>query len=88
MSPTSQQRILNALNTFRPKFQRIAKSLTDFDLVLVEEGFERILLVTVGQGQVLIASRITIGYSVRWAYRPVYGAEQARSSKGTRSLPP
>ncbi|KAJ2748922.1 Transcription factor, partial [Coemansia sp. BCRC 34490] len=37
-------RILDVLNTFRPTFRSIAQSLTDIDLLLVEEGFERLLL--------------------------------------------
>ncbi|KAJ2078837.1 Transcription factor [Coemansia sp. RSA 988] len=37
-------RILGVLNTFRPTFRSIAQSLTDIDLLLVEEGFERLLL--------------------------------------------
>ncbi|KAI8321279.1 hypothetical protein GQ54DRAFT_262062, partial [Martensiomyces pterosporus] len=37
-------RILEVLNTFRPTFRTIAQSLTDIDLLLVEEGFERLLL--------------------------------------------
>ncbi|KAJ2550390.1 Transcription factor [Coemansia sp. RSA 1933] len=37
-------RILEVINTFRPTFRSIAQSLTDIDLLLVEEGFERLLL--------------------------------------------
>ncbi|KAJ3170084.1 hypothetical protein HDU87_008859 [Geranomyces variabilis] len=44
MSPPSRQRILNVLSTFRPTFRHIAQSLTDYDLVMVEEAFERLLL--------------------------------------------
>ena len=44
MSAESQQRILEPLNSIRPAFRSIAKSLKDIDLVLVEEGFERMLL--------------------------------------------
>ncbi|KAJ2845128.1 Transcription factor [Coemansia brasiliensis] len=40
----SIMRILDVLNTFRPTFRSIAQSLTDIDLLLVEEGFERLLL--------------------------------------------
>ncbi|KAI9471643.1 hypothetical protein BX667DRAFT_471854 [Coemansia mojavensis] len=40
----SIMRILEVLNTFRPTFRTIAQSLTDIDLLLVEEGFERLLL--------------------------------------------
>lgn len=44
MSPGNRQRILNAISTFRPSFRAVAQSLTDIDLVLVEESFERLLL--------------------------------------------
>jgi len=44
MSPNSRQRILNVMGTFRPAFRHVAQSLTDIDLILVEEAFERLLL--------------------------------------------
>ncbi|KAG2174780.1 hypothetical protein INT43_005842 [Umbelopsis isabellina] len=44
MSPSSRQRILNVMGTFRPAFRHVAQSLTDIDLILVEEAFERLLL--------------------------------------------
>lgn len=44
MSTASRQRILNVMGTFRPMFRSIAQSLTDYDLVMVEEAFERLLL--------------------------------------------
>ncbi|KAF9934117.1 hypothetical protein FBU30_003398 [Linnemannia zychae] len=44
MSNISRQRILNVMGTFRPAFRSVAQSLTDIDLVLVEEAFERLLL--------------------------------------------
>ncbi|KAG0240143.1 hypothetical protein BGX31_002213 [Mortierella sp. GBA43] len=44
MSNISRQRILNVMGTFRPAFRAIAQALTDIDLVLVEEAFERLLL--------------------------------------------
>lgn len=44
MSTDSRQRILKPLSTFRPAFRAIAKRLTDVDLILVEEAFERLLL--------------------------------------------
>ncbi|CAG8475769.1 12049_t:CDS:2 [Ambispora leptoticha] len=44
MTNNSRQRILNSLGTFRPAFRAVAQSLMDFDLVLVEEQFERLLL--------------------------------------------
>ncbi|KAJ2060246.1 Transcription factor [Coemansia sp. S146] len=37
-------RIREVLNTFRPTFRSIAQALDDLDLLLVEEGFERLLL--------------------------------------------
>ncbi|KAJ2595876.1 Transcription factor [Coemansia sp. RSA 1722] len=40
----SIMRIFEVLNTFRPTFRSIAQALTDIDLLLVEEGFERLLL--------------------------------------------
>lgn len=46
MSNISRQRILNVMGTFRPAFRTIAQTLTDIDLVLVEEAFERLLLVS------------------------------------------
>ncbi|KAJ3300783.1 hypothetical protein HK104_003753 [Borealophlyctis nickersoniae] len=44
MLPTSRQRVLAVMGLFRPRFRWIAQSLTDIDLVLVEEAFERLLL--------------------------------------------
>lgn len=44
MSAESQRRVLQPLNSIRPAFRSIARSLKDVDLVLVEEGFERMLL--------------------------------------------
>ncbi|RUP46363.1 hypothetical protein BC936DRAFT_147043 [Jimgerdemannia flammicorona] len=44
MSNQSRQRILNVMGTFRPAFRAVAQSLTDIDLILVEEAFERLLL--------------------------------------------
>ncbi|KAI9010370.1 hypothetical protein CLU79DRAFT_773457 [Phycomyces nitens] len=44
MSSTTRRRILNVMGTFRPAFREIAQSLTDIDLILVEEAFERLLL--------------------------------------------
>ncbi|ORZ27139.1 hypothetical protein BCR41DRAFT_318576 [Lobosporangium transversale] len=44
MSNISRQRILNVMGTFRPAFRSVAQFLTDIDLVLVEEAFERLLL--------------------------------------------
>ncbi|KAJ1547943.1 hypothetical protein HK096_008688, partial [Nowakowskiella sp. JEL0078] len=44
LNPASSLRVKNVLEIFRPKFRRIASELTDIDLVLVEENFERLLL--------------------------------------------
>ncbi|KAG9299612.1 hypothetical protein G9A89_020783 [Geosiphon pyriformis] len=44
MTNMNRQRILSSLGTFRPAFRTVAQSLMDFDLVLVEEQFERLLL--------------------------------------------
>ncbi|KAI8888156.1 hypothetical protein K501DRAFT_282884 [Backusella circina FSU 941] len=44
MAACSRQRILNVMGTFRPAFRSVAQSLTDVDLILVEEAFERLLL--------------------------------------------
>ncbi|KAI9102702.1 hypothetical protein DFS34DRAFT_610170 [Phlyctochytrium arcticum] len=44
MPVASRQRILNVMGLFRPMFRSIAQSLTDYDLVMVEESFERLLL--------------------------------------------
>lgn len=45
MTPSSRQRILNVMGAFRPAFRDVAQALTDVDLILVEEAFERLLLV-------------------------------------------
>ncbi|KAJ3162510.1 hypothetical protein HDU88_006669 [Geranomyces variabilis] len=44
MSPAGRARVLAVLGTFRPTFRLVAQSLTDYDLVMVEEAFERLLL--------------------------------------------
>ncbi|KAJ1963859.1 Transcription factor [Dispira parvispora] len=44
MSASGQARILSVLSTFRPAFRSVAQTLTDFDLLVVEEMFERMLL--------------------------------------------
>ncbi|ORX33425.1 hypothetical protein BD324DRAFT_639734 [Kockovaella imperatae] len=44
ISAESRRRILTALNGFRPKFRQIAQTLTDVDLVFVEEAMERWML--------------------------------------------
>ncbi|KAI0703041.1 hypothetical protein BC835DRAFT_1263190 [Cytidiella melzeri] len=46
VSPESKQKILQPLSILRPKFRSIAQSesLTDIDLVFIEEAFERLLL--------------------------------------------
>lgn len=44
VSPESKLQILQPLSVLRPKFRSIAQSLTDIDLVFIEEAFERLLL--------------------------------------------
>lgn len=44
ISSESRRRILAALNGFRPKFRQIARTLSDVDLVFVEEAMERWML--------------------------------------------
>lgn len=44
MAPTSRRRILGQLDLFRPKFRERTHTLTDLDLVHVEEWFEKSLL--------------------------------------------
>ncbi|KAH8102096.1 hypothetical protein BXZ70DRAFT_930237 [Cristinia sonorae] len=46
VSPESKAKILQPLSVLRPKFRSIAQSesLTDIDLVFIEEAFERLLL--------------------------------------------
>jgi hypothetical protein len=44
MSTVSRQRTLKTLSEFRPAFRAIASSLSDLDLVFIEEAFERLLL--------------------------------------------
>ncbi|KAG8715927.1 hypothetical protein FRC08_010011 [Ceratobasidium sp. 394] len=44
MSNESKKQILQPLSVLRPKFRAIAQSLTDIDLVFIEEAFERLLL--------------------------------------------
>ncbi|UZJ53083.1 hypothetical protein CBS101457_002403 [Exobasidium rhododendri] len=43
-SQTSRRRILKPLSIFRPAFRAVAQSLTNLDLVYIEEAFERLLL--------------------------------------------
>ncbi|KZV92215.1 hypothetical protein EXIGLDRAFT_647485 [Exidia glandulosa HHB12029] len=44
LSQKARQQILQPLGVLRPKFREVAGSLTDMDLVLIEEAFERLLL--------------------------------------------
>ena len=44
VSATSRKRILKPLSVFRPVFYSVAKNLTHFDLIYIEEAFERLLL--------------------------------------------
>jgi hypothetical protein len=92
MSASSRQRILNVMGTFRPAFRSVAQSLTDIDLILVEEAFERLLLVKERNGEydgglLNTLHRIMTVYSVPWAYPLVYGVERVRYTKETKNLP-
>lgn len=44
VSASSRRRILKPLSVFRPVFYSVAKNLTQFDLIYIEEAFERLLL--------------------------------------------
>ncbi|KAI9015494.1 zinc cluster transcriptional activator [Hyaloraphidium curvatum] len=44
VEPASRNRILSVISAIRPAFRSVGQSLTDLDLVLVEEHFERLLL--------------------------------------------
>lgn len=44
VSPSSRRRILKPLSVFHPIFTNVAKNLTNFDLIYIEEAFERLLL--------------------------------------------
>ncbi|KAJ1034694.1 hypothetical protein NDA13_000951 [Ustilago tritici] len=44
VSAASKRRILKPLCVFRPAFRAVAQSLTNIDLVFIEEAFERLLL--------------------------------------------
>jgi hypothetical protein len=44
ISLESRRRILAAMNGFRPKFRQIARTLTEVDLVFIEEAMERWML--------------------------------------------
>lgn len=44
VSASSRRRILKPLSVFRPVFYSIAKKLTNYDLIYIEEAFERLLL--------------------------------------------
>ena len=43
-SQASRRRILKPLSIFRPAFRAVAQSLTNVDLIFIEEAFERLLL--------------------------------------------
>lgn len=45
MSVNNQYRIHKVLGILRPGFRNITKTLTDMDLMLIEEDFEKLLLV-------------------------------------------
>ena len=44
VSAASKRRILKPLSVFRPAFRAVAQSLTNIDLIFIEEAFERLLL--------------------------------------------
>lgn len=44
VSQASKRRILKPLSIFRPRFRAVAQSLSDVDLIYIEEAFERLLL--------------------------------------------
>lgn len=44
VTPQTKQAILRPLSGFRPAFRAIAQTLSDIDLVFVEEAFERLML--------------------------------------------
>lgn len=44
VSQQSKRRILKPLSIFRPRFRAVAQSLSDVDLIYIEEAFERLLL--------------------------------------------
>ncbi|KOS14690.1 rds2-regulator of drug sensitivity [Malassezia pachydermatis] len=44
VSASSRRRILKPLTVFQPVFSALAKNLTSFDLMYIEESFERLLL--------------------------------------------
>ena len=44
ISPDGRRRIWAAMNGFRPKFRQIARTLTEVDLVFIEEAMERWML--------------------------------------------
>jgi hypothetical protein len=88
------------MGTFRPAFRSVAQSLTDVDLILVEEAFERLLLVNDGKKKktffltlslnppVLNICRIMIECLVQWVYQHVYGDVLVKYIKAIKSLLP
>lgn len=104
VSPATKQAILRALSVFRPAFRAIAQSLSDIDLVFVEEMFERLMLdydrVFSGEcpppchnvhTSVPSTASLLIYIclcSQPFTHRPVSGDVPARSTKRTRSSPP
>ncbi|WFD19188.1 Transcription factor [Malassezia caprae] len=44
VSASSRRRILKPLSVFQPVFSSLAKNLTNYDLIYIEEAFERLLL--------------------------------------------
>lgn len=57
------------MGTFRPAFRSVAQSLTDIDLILVEEAFERLLLVN-GEGLGAVVSFIDFNIEFYVGLRP------------------
>ena len=94
MSASSRQRILNVMGTFRPAFRSVAQSLTDIDLILVEEAFERLLLVKkkknkkeINGKRSLTDIRIMTECLARWVYLHVFGVVLVKYIKAIRNLP-
>lgn len=82
------------MGTFRPAFRHVAQSLTDIDLILVEEAFERLLLVgrsshdylPITQYSDIVLSRTMTEFSAQWVYLLAYGDVQERFIEETKNL--
>ncbi len=69
VTPQTKQAILRPLSGFRPAFRAIAQTLSDIDLVFVEEAFERLMLDydRVFSGEASLFSDLTTkNFSVDW----------------------